>query len=231
MSVASTVILVPVGRAIEPECERGLTDLARRGYAVRAFPSTAALDVARSTAASAALHDGFEDLFWIDSDIGFEADDVERLLAADTSLVCGIYPKRGVPELACHVLPGTKELVFGEGGGLTPILYAGMGFLRSRRDAFEAVRVASKLPECRMGEGEPFHPYFMPMVRDGEGGGPSWYLAEDYAFCERALRAGHRLLADTRVRLHHVGRYGYTWEDAMGPRTRYATVHMRFTPG
>lgn len=53
-----------------------------------------------------------------------------------------------------------------------------------------------------------------------------WYLAEDYAFCARAWRAGHVVMADTRVRLHHVGRYGYTWEDALGPRERYRNVKM-----
>ena len=34
----------------------------------------------------------------------------------------------------------------------------------------------------------------------------SWYLAEDYASCERARTAGHPLMADTGVRLFHVGR-------------------------
>jgi hypothetical protein len=62
------------------------------------------------------------------------------------------------------------------------------------------------------------------VIRRGIG---HWYLAEDYAFCERARRAGHALWADTRLRLSHVGRYAYSWEDAMGERDRYANVRMR----
>lgn len=57
-------------------------------------------------------------------------------------------------------------------------------------------------------------------------GKDSWYLAEDFAFCERARRAGHPVLADTSIRLFHIGRYGYSWEEAMAPRQRYENVTM-----
>ena len=64
------------------------------------------------------------------------------------------------------------------------------------------------LPVCNRKLGQPMVPYFLPMiVSDGL---ESWYLTEDYTFCERARRCGYRLVADTTIRLQHIGAYGYT---------------------
>jgi hypothetical protein len=41
-----------------------------------------------------------------------------------------------------------------------------------------------------------------------------WALSKDYAFCERARRAGFAVIAFTTIRLWHVGTYRYGWEDA-----------------
>jgi len=72
---------------------------------------------------------------------------------------------------------------------------------------------------CNQRFGRAVVPYFQPLVvPDGEG---HWYLGEDFAFCERARRAGHRIWADTTVRLFHIGGYPYSWEDAGADTTRY----------
>lgn len=218
------VVLVPVGAAIEPECERGLAELEKRGLEVRRRSVHGAVDLGRSILASAALADGFDELMWIDSDIGFSADDVERLRAADATFTCALYPKRGIPELACHAKAGTKELVFGPHGGLVEMRYVGFGFCLVRREVFEAIERSEKLPTCSRKGPQPFVPYFQPLVIENDD--DHWYLAEDFAFCERARRAGHPVFADTRIRLVHVGRYGYSWEDAMGSRERYENVKM-----
>ena len=55
-------------------------------------------------------------------------------------------------------------------------------------------------------------PFFMPFVTATDRG--LWYLGEDYAFCERARLAGHRVFVDTAIRLFHLGTYAYGWEDA-----------------
>src|SRR5262249_14794184 len=158
------VVIVPIASHVEPECDRGLSELEKRGYVVRRTGCHVAIDFGRSMMASRALDDGFDDLMWIDADIGFDASHVEALRAHDRTFACAIYPKRGTPELACHVKPGTTELVFGEEGGLVEILYAGMGFCLIRREALEAVRDHEKLPACGEEFGAPFHPYFLPMV-------------------------------------------------------------------
>jgi hypothetical protein len=95
----------------------------------------------------------------------------------------------------------------------------------THRRLYEAM--AAELPTCNEHFGEAVVPYFLPFVVETERG--PWYLGEDYAFCERARRAGHRVLVDTRVRLFHVGTYEYGWEDAGGslPRNAEYTLHLR----
>jgi hypothetical protein len=41
-----------------------------------------------------------------------------------------------------------------------------------------------------------------------------WYLSEDFSFSHRARQAGYKIFADTTIRLGHIGRYSYAWEDA-----------------
>jgi hypothetical protein len=220
------VVLVPVGGSIEPDCEHGLRQLERRGYQVRRVYGYAAIDLARSQMASDALADGFDELMWIDADVAFDPADVDRLRDHGATMIAGMYPKKGVRALSCHLIPGTRQIVFGRDGGVLPILYAATGFLFTRRSVYEDIQSKLELPICNARFGQPLVPYFMPaIVADGEH---RWYLSEDFAFSERARRAGHPALADTTIRLKHLGRYGYGWEDAGGhlPRHDSFTFHV-----
>ncbi len=143
--------------------------------------------------------------------------------------MCGIYPKKGKRELAIHVLPGTKQLTFGEGAGLVEILYAATGFLLVQREVYATIQAKLALPVCNESFGKPLVPYFMPLVHhDPERG--VWYLSEDYAFCQRARDAGFRIFADSSLRLGHVGSYVYSWEDAGGELPRYKRYDYLLRP-
>jgi hypothetical protein len=230
VSPQSCVVLVPVATHIEPDCERALLQLEMRGYVVRRAYGHAAIDQARSQMASDALADGFDELMWVDSDIGFDPDAVDRLRAHGLPMVCAIYPKKGQAMLACNLLPGTESVTFGEGGGLLEIGYAATGFLLTRREVYEDVARHGRLPVCNARFGRPMVPYFLPMlVPDGPPGDPQqhWYLGEDFAFSERARLAGHRIMADTTIRLFHIGRYGYSWEEAGAVKPRYARFDFK----
>lgn len=218
------VALVPTATAIEPECEASLSKLRARGIKVRVFRGASAIDQARSMMAYDALRDGFTKLLWVDSDIAFEPEDVDRLLEHDKPFVCGIYPKKGGRVITSHALPGTRELVFGEEGGLVEILYAAGGFTLVDRIVYDAVREKHSLPVCNEHSGSPLVPYYQPMVKETDDG--PWYLAEDYAFCERARQAGFAIHADTRIRLRHIGRYAFQWEDAGGELKRHARFRL-----
>jgi hypothetical protein len=219
------IVLVPYLTHIEPACERGLRELERRGLEVRRYSATAAIDRTRSEVATAAIGEGYDELMWIDSDIAFEADDVQRLRGHDLPIVAGVYAKKGPGGLAVHPEPGTRELRFGEGGELVPVRYVGAGFLLTRRGVYEAIARTFALPVCNARFGAPVVPYFLPMVVEDAGApGGYWYLGEDYAFGERARLAGIATVVDARIRLGHIGSYAYGWEDAVKPVTRVATV-------
>jgi len=222
------IVLVPYSTHIEPACDRGLRELEQRGLEVRRYPSTAAVDRTRSDAATTALRDGADELMWIDSDIAFDPDDVVRLRAYDLPIVGGVYPKKGVQDLAVHLEAGTAELTFGVGGGLVDVRYVGLGFLCTQRLVYEDVQRTFSLPVCNTQFGAATVPYFLPMVQ--ADGAAYWYLGEDYAFCERARQAGHKVVVDTTIRLGHIGSYVYGWEDAGQVVTRAASVLFKLTP-
>ncbi len=223
------VVLVPYTTHIVPACETALKELERRGYPVRRVGGYAAIDQARNQMATDALVEGFEETFWIDSDVGFHPDSVEKLRGHNLPVSCAIYPQKGKRSLACHVMPGTPRLVFGEGGGLCEVRYAATGFLHVRREVYMALLEQLSLPVCNERFARPMIPFFQPLVCAEDEG--QWYLAEDYSFCHRVRECGYRILADTTVRLWHFGNYGYSWEDAGIDRQRFATFHFQLSDG
>jgi hypothetical protein len=222
---SSCVILVPVATSIEPGCARGLFELERRGYPVWRIYGASAIDQVRSQMATDALAAGFEELMWIDSDMEFDADTVAQLRAHDLPVVCAIYAKKGLQELVVHFEPGTRELVFGRAGGLMEIKYAATGFLLTKRCVYEKIQITEQLPTCNEQFGRATVPYFLPMI--SEDGGGYWYLGEDFAFSERARRSGFQIMADTRIRLGHIGRDSFSWEEAGSDRPQYDTYTYR----
>jgi hypothetical protein len=221
------VVLVPYSDHIAHPCEDALRELERRGYVVRRVVGYAAIDQGRNQLATNALLEGFEETMWIDSDIGFDPNSVELLRQHRLPIVGGIYPQKAKRAIACHILPGTPNLPFGREGGLHEILYAGAGFLLVRREVYLAIQNQLKLPTCNQRFGKPMIPFFQPMVRPGEDG--HWYLAEDFAFCERARQCGFKIMADTTIRLWHFGTYGYGWEDAGVERQQHPSFTLNFS--
>lgn len=227
------IVICPFLTHIEAACERGLRELERAGYEVRRWQSTAAVDRSRSDAATTALADGAQAILWIDSDVTFELASVERLCAHDLPAVAGVYPKKGVRDFAVHLEPGTPELRMGEGGGLQDVRYVGTGFFYTDRVVYEDIRRTFGLPVCNTRFGGRTVPYFLPMVVTDEQGPPGsyWYLGEDYAFCERARQAGHKIVVDSTLRLGHIGKYTYGWEDVGQQVQRVSGATFKYGSG
>ena len=219
------VLCVALG-PIEHRTDEGLRELERRGYKVWRSKGFSAIDQGRNVLAADALSQGFQETLWIDPDVAFEPDGVERLRSHPLPIVAGIYPQKGRRSLSCHLMPGTEKVVLGQDGGLLEILYAAAGFLLVRRAAYETIREKLQLPPCNARFGRPFWPFFQPLVTQPESGTEQpRLLAHDFAFCERARQSGLKIMADTTIRLWHLGSYPFGWEDADRTAERFDTYH------
>ncbi len=162
-------------------------------------------------------------LMFIDADMGFEPDQVERFLAFDRDVVAGLYPlKQFVWNQAAieravggeHI--GTAALryvgTFCEDSdlrvedGFATGEYAGTGFMMIRRSAIE--RLIAAYPDSHYAaahnqahESNNFYALFDTLIHPVT----HEYLSEDYAFCHRLRSVGGEVWLDTESQLAHIG--------------------------
>lgn len=230
------VVIVPTYAHIEPECEAGLAALERGGIPIWRRFGCSAIDKARSVLASEALARGFDRMLWIDSDIAFRVHDALALLEAPHTFCCAAYVlKRPLGGFALSV-DKQDGLRFGAGGGWLEARACGFGFVAVSAEVFRALDAV--VPEAFDDVGKRHRPYFMPLCAELEPapGAPKapavlpQYHSEDYSFCRRARDAGFKLWCDTRIRLYHIGRYLFSWEDAAFAIPRHASVIVNSAP-
>ena len=163
-------------------------------------------------------------LMWVDADIGFDPDDIVRMVRTDKDIVCGIYPKKeihwrevaraakqGVPperlpeherSLVLNLIDESPDRVGAD--GLVEIANAGTGFMLIKRAVFEALAddapsyVDASTPGIELKE-------FYAVSIDPDSGNS--LLSEDYHFCKLARDRGFRIYAAPWVRLNHTGTY------------------------
>jgi len=165
-------------------------------------------------------------LLFIDADIGFEPEQVLRLLEFREDVTAAVYPvkqinwdkmnaavqaRRSPLESATlsYVVErdATEDAIMR--GGFVKSRYAGTGFLMIRRSALEAM--IEHYPELRYthehGAGDALagsrwrSALFNCMVDKTTG----FYLSEDFSFCRRWTDMGGEIWVDFTSRLNHVG--------------------------
>jgi hypothetical protein len=165
-------------------------------------------------------------LLFVDADIGFEPDQVMRLIASGADVVGGAYPIKRVnwekarkviesnrPNIRSAVLDYVLEVEDPEriavANGFARVRYAGTGFLMIRRHVLE--RMCSHYASLRFRRehsiGDPLaasaHRFalFECIIDQATG----IYLSEDFSFCRRWTDLGGEIWADLESRLDHVG--------------------------
>ncbi len=163
-------------------------------------------------------------LLFIDADIGFEPEQVLRLIECGAEVCAAIYPIKRIdwdkvkstietarPNPAAAALKYVFEVddpdAVTERSGFVRVRYAGTGFLMIRRAALE--RMCARYPELRYRRDHSLdaatpcdHRFALFECMIGEDG---TYLSEDFAFCKRWTHIGGEIWADLRSKLHHVG--------------------------
>jgi len=169
-------------------------------------------------------------LLFIDADIAFDPQMVERMLRADKEVAAGIYPLkvhnwsapararvRGGEPLDSAPLLYVGRLCEGEAlerdGAFATAVYAGTGFMMIRRDA--VLRMVEHYPETRY---RGIHAHTGTGASAGEGYAlfdctidpeTGTYLSEDYTFCHRWRAIGGKIWLDTEGSLTHVGAHDF----------------------
>jgi hypothetical protein len=168
---------------------------------------------ARNVLVARFLASGATDLMFIDDDVGWDQNDVVRLLASDQPLLAGITRKKvdkweDVEGWGCEFMPGNERGGFAtDAAGNIEVGRVATGFLRVQRTVFEEMIRAHadwkrpRVPELSPGE-EPFYYRFFA-YDDNE-------LTEDYVFCDRWRAIGGRVFVDPHVKLSHVGQKAYS---------------------
>jgi hypothetical protein len=168
---------------------------------------------------SAATH-----LLFIDADIGFEPEQVQRLIQSGADMAAAVYPIKRIdwdrvkttieasrpnPAAASlrYVLEVENPDAVTEKAGFVKVRYAGTGFLMIRRAALE--RMCAQYPQLKFKRDHSYdastasenrYALFECMIaEDGT------YLSEDFAFCKRWTDMGGEIWADLNSKLTHVG--------------------------
>ena len=141
-------------------------------------------------------------LMFIDSDIGFDWQMINRLRAHKRPIIAGTYLKKGLPYRPVH----NSLLSVDQTTGLYHYREVGTGFLMIHRSVFGAMKEAFPGIEYDASPSEPQGPYwdfFQVGVVDRV------YLSEDYFFCQNALQLGFKTEVDPQVIVQHFGQAVY----------------------
>jgi hypothetical protein len=152
-------------------------------------------------------------LFFVDSDIEFQAQDVLRALAYDKDIMAAAYPKKALPvqyAINFKFLDDEKRRIRVENGAVE-VLDASTGFFMVKRRVIEKMIQAH--PELHYRNDSNIDPKFnkycyslFDTIHDPDD---NRYLSEDYTFCRRWQKLGGEIWLDPNTKLNHVGSYTF----------------------
>lgn len=171
------------------------------GFAIDVIPGDAFISKARNTIVQRFLtQSDFDDLIFIDADVGFTIKGFQQLMTADADIAMGLYRVKDdrikYPALLHDpIQPHPKD------PRLVKLQYGPAGFMRVRRKVFEAM--IAKWPDEFYYAGEAkdskMHDIFPAGRKDHH------FTGEDISFCERAIACGFDIWAVQDVELDHTG--------------------------
>jgi len=152
----------------------------------------------------------FEHLFFLDSDIGFDANDVLKLLNYSVDIISAAYPMKIIPERYCVDITQPEKRM----GDLLQINGNGMGFVFIRRKVFTDIartypglkfipsNYYTDQPHTEAELNNSYH-YF------AEHRNKNAFMSEDKSFFYRVKQVGYDIWLDTSIKLNHTGYHIY----------------------
>lgn len=213
----SVVIAIPtISGSVRSECltstlaaTRALTT---RGveHDVIVLADCPVLPVARNTLVAMFMQTGMDDLFFIDSDVGFDPAAFLAILDRSERVVAGVYPLKR-PTGGWPVQIQTRDGVPIGRDGLIEADYLPAGFMRIKRiviermqEAYPELRYAKNVVHVNDAHIHDAYDFFNMGAVDGQ----TW-RTEDYAFCKRWRDIGGQLWVYPDCDFSHIGTMAY----------------------
>lgn len=156
------------------------------------------------------------DILFIDSDLVFSGEQIERIVQHEEDVVGGAYffKAQGRPRVCSNPKDGCDQI--GE-NGLLEVAYIGTGFLRVRRHVFD--QMIARFGEdiwykTDDGKSELQHDFWQMGIYKYADGTRRW-LSEDWYFCQRCNDMGVKVWCDMRIMLGHSGNAVYPLESQL----------------
>jgi hypothetical protein len=209
----------------EPQCQMSylagfrLLEDAGIGYNFIIEAANCHVDDARNGIVRSFMKSDCTDLIFIDADVGFDPQNLVRLMRYDADVVVGVYPKKEDPaSFPVKPLEGERWIT---PEGLVEVEGAPTGFMRIRRSAMGKLIEANKHRQF-VGQGcDPDDvPYTIIFERTYEAG-HRW--SGDYAFCRKWRDMGGKIFVDPEMDFVHVG--SREWGGRLGDYWRREAGH------
>lgn len=190
---------------IHSECVAGLISLTHLcasnsiGITMDVIPHDAFIGRARNQIAHRFLKSEFRDLMFIDADIGFDSMDVAAICKAEPAIVLGLYLMKEfkTPRYPAKMIEPIERNP--QDPRLIRLQYGPSGFMRIRKEVFEAMKEKWPNDYYIDGENEKIYDFF-PHGRTG-----NHFFGEDIAFCLRAQECGFDVWGMQGIELCHFG--------------------------
>lgn len=147
------------------------------------------------------LDSDYDNMMWIDADMDFKPDDVEKIFALNADISVGVYRMKHEGSLFAAWVDGELVTDLDKFDGPVEVDYAGTGFMLIKREVLEDL--SAKVPKYE-NEVKDIPALYQTPIHDGI------LLSEDYFFCKLARDNGYKIIMDPSVRPGHWGlsRYG-----------------------
>jgi len=192
-----TLIAIPCGDQLEANFVECLLKLRPVGSVdIKLLKGTLVYDARNKLIDMALRAGGYDYILWLDSDMTFEPDLLERLMEdiQGKQLVTGLCFGRRPPFKPCIY---TDVRIEKEGLGLMP--YADNYYDYPRDQVFEIAACGFACVLMTMDMAEAMSVYGVPFF-------PIAGLGEDLAFCYRAKQLDYKLYCDSRLKIGHIMR-------------------------
>lgn len=157
---------------------------------------------ARNTSVATFLKTDYERLLFIDADIEFDVDDIQKLWNLDVDVAVAAYSMKR-PDCPLSAWENGKLVEIEDRTEPFEVDYAGTGFMMIKRKVFKDLQKAHPELDHEEGTVGKCHAWFDCPIWDGI------QMSEDYNFCRKWRNLGGKVILDPTIRLGHWGSYRY----------------------